>query len=76
MQASHRELPERPPPASADAIADLAQHLRLLLEREGLTPRQFAAAPDVPYSSAMLYRFLTGESLPPRDSRLGEGEHV
>lgn len=56
---------EAAPSAPADAVADLAQQLRLLLDREGLTPRQLAAAPDVPYSTAMLYRFLTGESLPP-----------
>jgi Carbohydrate binding domain len=53
------------PAAPTDAYRDLSAHLRYMLEREGLTPRQLATADDVPYSAAMLYRYLSGEELPP-----------
>jgi hypothetical protein len=53
------------PPAPTYAYRDLAAHLRYMLEREGLTPRQLATADDVPYSATMLYRYLSGEELPP-----------
>lgn len=57
--------PQYSPPAPTDACRELAGHLRYMLEREGLTPRQLADAPDVPYSVGMLYRFLSGDELPP-----------
>lgn len=49
-----------------DPSSELSRQLRFLIDREGLTPRQLAAEPDVPYTPAMLYRFFTGQELPPR----------
>jgi hypothetical protein len=51
--------------SSSDPSWELARQLRFLLDREGLTPRQLAAEHDVPYTPAMLYRFFTGQALPP-----------
>lgn len=61
--AASRWEPSRLDPT--DAVGDLAEHLRFLLDRAGLTPRQLSDDPDVPYSAAMLYRFLSGQALPP-----------
>src|SRR5262245_45914981 len=49
----------------AEARGDLAQRLRLLLDRADLTPRQLAAEHDLPYRKEQLYRFFSGELLPP-----------
>lgn len=51
--------------ARTEARGDLAQHLRLLLARADLTPRQLAAEHDLPYRMGKLYRFFSGELLPP-----------
>jgi hypothetical protein len=62
---SHVGSADAVPVDPANPSRELAQHLRFLLDREGLTPRQLASEADVPYSPAMLYRFFSGESLPP-----------
>jgi hypothetical protein len=57
--------PEALPAPSTNDLADLVFRLRYLLDREGMTPRQFAAESDVPYTSKELYQFLSGRMLPP-----------
>lgn len=52
-------------PRSDDELVALAQQIRLLLDRAGMTPRQFAEKPDVPYTSKEVYQFLSGTTLPP-----------
>lgn len=53
------------PDAPSDAARELAQRLRFLLDRAGMTPRQLAEEADVPYTPTMLYRFLSGRDMPP-----------
>lgn len=56
---------EPSPEVPVDRRADLAYYLRFLLGRAGLTPRQLAAEHDLPYSREMLYRYFSGDALPP-----------
>src|SRR4051794_11406395 len=56
---------EASPYVPTGASLDLADQVRLLLDREGLTPRELASRADVPYTAKELYRFMSGMALPP-----------
>lgn len=52
-------------PAQQEIRRELAFRLRLLVGRAGLTPRQFAARHNLPYSPYMLNQYFDLEALPP-----------
>jgi hypothetical protein len=48
------------------AARELAEQLRALLDENGVSLRQLAAADDVHYSLTSLHRFFSGRALPPQ----------